>query len=156
MAQIPLRVTDNSCLTRTFFMEGHWSYEITFTRPSKNLTKREQSPRGQSGTTSLKFPPLHPSPLSLHTETSVVITNDFNMNHCLASFPLSLIKMSRSLMNKYHGPVSWLFVIACGICYPGVREKHTYAYFPAARILLGARHSEDKQFTSSDRQYRSP
>ena len=46
MAQTTLRVTGNSSLTRTFFMEGHWSYETTFTRPSKNFTKREQSPQG--------------------------------------------------------------------------------------------------------------
>jgi len=46
MTKTPLRVTDNSCLTRTFFMEGHWSYETTFTSPSKNFAKREQSPQG--------------------------------------------------------------------------------------------------------------
>jgi len=59
-------------------------------------------------------------------------------------------------MNKCHGSVSLLFAIACGICYPGVREKHMYAYSAAALSLPGARYSTHKQFTTSDGQYRRP
>jgi len=155
MAKTPLSVTDNSCLTRTFFMEGHWSYETTFTRPSKNFAKREQSPQGSQWRNIIKISSPHPPTVSIHTGTSVII-NDSNKNHCLASFPLPLIKLSCSLMNKYHGPVSWLFAIACGMCYPGVREKHMYAYSAAALSLPGARYSAHKQFTASDGLYRSP
>jgi hypothetical protein len=70
-------------------------------------------------------PPPHPTlHLSHFTQTSLII-NDSNKSYCLASFPLSLIKLSRSRVNEYHGPVSWLFGSACG-CW--VWEKNVCLY----------------------------
>ena len=150
LAQRPFRIIDNSCHTRIFFMEGHWSYEITFTRLSKNLTKRVQSPRGQSGTTSLKLPPLHSPALSLHTDFPHY--NRFQQDLLLSFLPTAPNK-NVAQSHEYIPRSRFVAVRDCvwnlllNTRMLGMREKSITAI-----SLLGATYFADKQFTTSDGQ----